>query len=55
MRLRVYIDTSVIGGCLDEEFKEASEKLIEKSKQGEMIAVVSELTELELRLAPQTG
>ena len=55
MRLRVYIDTSVIGGCLEEEFKEASEKLIEKFKQGEMIAVVSELTELELRLAPQTG
>jgi hypothetical protein len=22
-KLRVYIDTSVVGGCLDEEFKEA--------------------------------
>jgi predicted nucleic acid-binding protein len=53
MKLRVYIDTSVIGGCLDEEFKEVSRKLIEKFKQGEIIAVISELTTLELRDAPQ--
>jgi len=24
VKLRVYIDTSVVGGCLDEEFKEDS-------------------------------
>ena len=26
-KLRVYIDTSVVGGCLDEEFKEDSVQL----------------------------
>ena len=40
MRLKVYIDTSVIGGCLDDEFKEASTKLIEKFRKGELIGVV---------------
>ncbi|MEM2959781.1 MAG: PIN domain protein [Candidatus Freyarchaeota archaeon] len=53
MKQRVYIDTSVIGGCLDEEFKEASRKLVEKFKRGDMIAVVSELTVLELKEAPE--
>lgn len=52
MRLRIYIDTSVIGGCLDEEFKEASGQLINKFKKGKMTAVVSELTALELKDAP---
>ena len=32
MRLRIYADTSVIGGCFDEEFKNASRLLIEKFK-----------------------
>lgn len=53
MKQRVYIDTSVIGGCLDEEFKEASRKLVEKFKRGDMIAVISELTVLELKDAPE--
>jgi hypothetical protein len=43
MRLRIYIDTSVIGGCLDKEFQNASRQLIDKFKQGEMIIVISEL------------
>ena len=53
MRLRIYIDTSVIGGCLDKEFQNASRQLIDKFKQGERIAVISELTTLELKDAPQ--
>jgi hypothetical protein len=53
MRLRIYIDTSVIGGCLDKEFQNASRQLIDKFKQGEMIIVISELTTLELKDAPQ--
>jgi len=53
MRLRIYIDTSVIGGCLDEEFKEASMWLVNRFKQGKMVAVISDLTKLELRSAPQ--
>ena len=53
IRLRIYIDTSVIGGCLDKEFQNASMELIDKFKRGEMIAVISELTTLELKDAPQ--
>lgn len=53
MKPRIYVDTSVIGGCLDEEFKDASRWLIDKFKQGEITAVVSELTKLELKNAPQ--
>ncbi|MBA7547732.1 hypothetical protein ES705_40168 [subsurface metagenome] len=53
MRLRIYINTSVIGGCLDKEFQNASRQLIDKFKQGEMIAVTSELTTLELKDAPK--
>lgn len=53
MRLQIYIDTSVIGGCLDKEFQNASRQLIDKFKQGEMTVVISELTTLELKNAPQ--
>jgi len=49
---RVYIDTSVIGGYLDKEFKDASKKLIDRFKKGELIAVISEITKLELKNAP---
>ena len=38
---------------MDEEFQYASRQLINRFREGEMIAVVSELTELELRDAPQ--
>lgn len=44
MRQRIYIDTSVIGGCQDEEFSEPSGKLFDEFKQGLRTAVVSDLT-----------
>jgi predicted nucleic acid-binding protein len=53
MRLRIYIDTSVIGGCLDEGFEHASRILIERIIKGHSIAVVSELTTLEMKRAPE--
>ncbi|MBI2118042.1 MAG: PIN domain-containing protein [Elusimicrobia bacterium] len=52
-KLRVYIDTSVIGGCLDSEFETDSNRLFERFKNGEIIAVVSETTLRELKDAPQ--
>jgi len=52
-RLKVYIDTSVIGGCMDVEFQNTSQLLINKFKKGEMIAVVSELTKTELKRTPR--
>ena len=38
---------------MDKEFQNASMELIDKFKRGEMIAVISELTTLELKDAPQ--
>ena len=34
MKPRVYIDTSVIGGCFDEEFRLWSEKLFDEFRAG---------------------
>jgi hypothetical protein len=51
--LKIYLDTSVIGGCYDDEFAEWSKKLIEEFKAGLYIPVVSELTEAEIGNAPE--
>ena len=51
-KLRIYLDTSVIGGCFDDEFQEASLKLIEEIKSGINIGVVSSITLSELEKAP---
>ena len=49
---RIYIDTSVIGGCFDEEFKVWSNLLFENFFSGRNIAVISETTLDELTDAP---
>jgi hypothetical protein len=51
---RVYIDTSVVGGCLDPEFRVDSLHLFQRFQDGSLIAVVSDLLELELSKAPLT-
>lgn len=53
MKQRIYIDTSIVGGYFDEEFKEATIKLFERLENGEIIFVVSDLLDLELINAPQ--
>jgi len=53
MKQSIYIDTSVVGGYFDEEFKEATIKLFERLENNEIIFVVSELLDLELINAPQ--
>jgi hypothetical protein len=53
MRQRIYVDTSVIGGYYDEEFREWSELLFDKIRKGEIIMVYSEISEQELFDAPQ--
>jgi hypothetical protein len=50
---RAYIDTSVIGGCLDTEFKVWSVRLFDEFINGNKIAVVSDITLDELELAPK--
>jgi predicted nucleic acid-binding protein len=53
MTQRIYIDTSVVGGYFDEEFKEATIKLFERLDNNEINFVVSDLLDLELINAPQ--
>jgi predicted nucleic acid-binding protein len=53
MKQRVYIDTSVIGGCFDQEFEEWSNRLFNDFKTGKKIAVISDITIDELSDAPQ--
>lgn len=52
MKPRIYTDTSVIGGCLDEEFRDASLQLITTFRIGNAVLVLSDLTLLELEEAP---
>ena len=51
--LRIYADTSVIGGCEDETFRDASRRLFERFQAGEATLVLSELTSRELAGAPE--
>src|SRR3989304_5884723 len=50
--MRIYVDTSVIGGCFDQEFAEWSNKLVSEINTGEKVAVISDLTLQELEKAP---
>lgn len=51
-RLRVYVDTSVIGGCLDAEFELPSRRLFARFRSGEHVLVLSDVTVTELGNAP---
>jgi hypothetical protein len=50
---RVYVDTSVIGGCFDPEFRVWSKGLVEDFRGGLFRMVLSDVTTAEIRLAPQ--
>jgi len=50
--MRIYIDTSVFGGCFDEEFEEWSLKLFKQVSTGKYKVVISDVIEEELRVAP---
>jgi predicted nucleic acid-binding protein len=52
-RFRVYADTSVFGGCFDEEFAEESKLFFSSIKAGLYTIVVSTITLAELRRAPE--
>jgi hypothetical protein len=53
MKQRIYIDTSVVGGYFDEEFREATIKLFQRLDNNEIIFVISDLLDLELINAPE--
>ena len=52
VKARMFIDTSVIGGCYDEEFEVVSRLLMAEFNAARAVAVVSSLTLEELELAP---
>jgi len=48
MKSRIYTDTSVLGGCEDEEFAEYSVRLTKGFVKGDLVLVLSSLTVQEL-------
>jgi len=53
MKPRLYFDTSVFGGIYDIEFQEVTQRLFEMVLNEEIICVYSDLTEAELKNAPE--
>ena len=53
MKPRIYTDTSVLGGCEDDEFRDPSRRLLEAFVGGELTLVLSEFTLRELGTAPE--
>jgi hypothetical protein len=51
-KTRIYVDTSVIGGCCDPEFQEWSRGLLADFQAGIFSLVLSELTDAEIQDAP---
>ena len=51
--LRIYLDTSVLGGCFDSEFELWSNRLLKALRQREYIAVLSSVTAAEVEQAPE--
>lgn len=49
---RIYVDTSVIGGCCDPEFQEWSNGLLLDFQNGTFLLLLSELTDAEIQDAP---
>lgn len=50
--MRIYVDTSVFGGCFDPEFELWSNRLMKQFQSGKFKAVISEVSEFELKFAP---
>jgi len=52
-KTRIYVDTSVIGGCYDPEFQEWSRGLLTDFQAGVFSLLLSELTDAEVQNAPE--
>lgn len=51
-RLRIYVDTSVIGGCFDAEFVTWSNALMRDFRAKRLVPVLSDVTAAEVAAAP---
>ena len=52
-QFRIYLDTSVLGGCFDEEFSDVSNQLFNELLSQRSIIMVSDTTFRELQRAPK--
>ena len=52
-KLRIYIDTSVIGGCFDSEFSKWSNSLMNDFAAGTFIPLLSDVIAAEIEDAPE--
>lgn len=52
-KLRIYVDTSVLGGCFDQEFSIWSLGLIHDFRAGRLLPVLSDVTAAEAADAPE--
>jgi hypothetical protein len=50
---RIYVDTSVLGGCFDREFERWSKALVDDFRQARLYPILSDLLAAELKDAPQ--
>jgi hypothetical protein len=50
--MRIYVDTSVFGGCFDSEFAAWSNALMDNFRAGRFRLVVSDIAAAEAALAP---
>jgi hypothetical protein len=51
-RLRIYVDTSVFGGCFDREYQESSQAFFQLAFDQRIILLISNLVAIELKYAP---
>ena len=51
--IRVYIDTSIIGGKFDSEFKKASEMFFQQVNENKFHLIISALVQEEISAAPK--
>ena len=51
--MRVYLDTSVFGGCCDVEFAEESLRVVKGIREGKLTCIVSAVVFAELEAAPE--
>ncbi len=52
-KLRVYLDTSIIGGVFDDEFMDATKQLFKEIKNGYFLPCISTVVHKEIEKAPQ--
>jgi len=51
-KIRIYVDTSVIGGCRDPEFETWSQGMLSDFQKGFFMLLLSSLTDAEIQDAP---